>query len=61
VDVNHLDGAKCIREDGTWLLLRLSGTEPLIRIYAEAMSEQDTQTLLSSGRDLIFDMTGSKQ
>jgi len=60
VDINHLDGAKCIREDGTWLLLRLSGTEPLVRIYAEAMSERDTQALLSGGRDLIFGMTGSK-
>jgi phosphomannomutase len=59
VDVNRLDGAKCIREDGTWLLLRLSGTEPLVRIYAEAMSERDTQALLSSGRDLVMAMTGS--
>ena len=58
VEVNRLDGAKCLREDGTWLLMRLSGTEPLVRIYAEAMSEQETQALLSSGRDLILGMTG---
>jgi len=59
--VNRLDGAKCMREDGTWLLLRLSGTEPLVRIYAEAMSEVEMQTLLSAGRDLVLSMTGGER
>ncbi len=52
--VNRLDGAKYIRRDGSWLLLRLSGTEPLVRIYAEARGDRDVQTLLQAGRDMVL-------
>jgi phosphomannomutase len=58
VDVNRLDGAKYLREDGTWLLMRLSGTEPLVRVYAEGMSGGDVSGLLESGRDLVMDTIG---
>jgi phosphomannomutase len=57
-EVNRLDGAKCLREDGTWLLFRMSGTEPLVRIYAEAMSEQEMRGMLEEGRKLIAGMSG---
>jgi phosphoglucomutase len=53
--VNRLDGAKFILEDGTWLLMRPSGTEPLVRIYAEASNEQELEVLLESGRKYILD------
>ncbi len=56
--VNQLDGAKCIRKDGSWVLLRLSGTEPLLRMYAEARSENDLQGLLEAGRDMALDLSG---
>lgn len=46
---NRLDGTKFILEDGSWLLLRLSGTEPLLRIYAEASSPQATRRLIQEG------------
>jgi len=47
------DGIKFILEDSSWLLLRFSGTEPLIRIYAEAKSEKDVKILLNMGQEII--------
>jgi phosphomannomutase len=41
-----LDGVKLIFEDESWLLFRQSGTEPVLRIYAEATSVAGTNTLL---------------
>ena len=52
--VSRLDGAKFILEGGSWLLMRPSGTEPLVRIYAEATDEQELEVLLESGRKYIL-------
>ncbi len=52
--VNNVDGSKFTLEDGSWLLMRPSGTEPLVRVYAEASSEQDLEVLLESGRKYIL-------
>jgi phosphoglucomutase len=38
VSVDRTDGAKFVFDDGSWMLLRLSGTEPLLRLYVEAKS-----------------------
>jgi phosphoglucomutase len=38
VSVDRTDGAKFVFDDGSWMLLRLSGTEPLLRLYVEADS-----------------------
>jgi len=46
---NRLDGTKYLLEDRSWLLLRLSGTEPLLRIYAEASSPVATRRLIDEG------------
>lgn len=54
VSVNRVDGAKFILEDGSWILMRPSGTEPLVRIYAEASNEQELEVLLESGREYIL-------
>jgi phosphomannomutase len=43
------DGVKYIAEDSSWLMLRGSGTEPILRIYAEAKSDGDVQKLLKFG------------
>jgi phosphomannomutase len=51
--VNRLDGTKYLLEDGSWLLLRLSGTEPLLRIYAEASSPELVRNLISEGRRFL--------
>jgi phosphomannomutase len=49
-DVNTLDGVKYILEDGSWLLIRPSGTEPVLRIYAEASTPEKVETLLNHGK-----------
>jgi phosphomannomutase len=43
------DGVKFVAEDSSWLMLRGSGTEPILRIYAEAKSDADAQKLLKLG------------
>lgn len=48
-EVKSYDGVKFIAQDGTWLMLRGSGTEPILRIYAEAKSDADAQKLLKAG------------
>jgi phosphomannomutase len=42
------DGFKLYFEDGSWVLVRLSGTEPLIRVYSEASSPERVATLLAA-------------
>jgi phosphomannomutase len=49
VDVKTYDGVKFIAEDGSWLMLRGSGTEPILRIYAETRTDAGVQTLLKQG------------
>ena len=46
------DGLKFTLEDGSWLLVRFSGTEPLMRIYAESESLEQVSRLLEEGRRL---------
>ncbi|MBL7070970.1 MAG: phosphoglucomutase/phosphomannomutase family protein [Candidatus Omnitrophica bacterium] len=50
VDVKSYDGVKFILEDKTWLLLRFSGTEPILRIYSEAASDKRALKLLDAGK-----------
>jgi phosphomannomutase len=47
--VSTLDGAKLSFEDESWLLLRQSGTEPVLRVYSEATSEAKRDRLLAEG------------
>jgi phosphomannomutase len=47
------DGAKFFRADGSWLLIRLSGTEPLVRVYAETTDEKDLSPLIEEGEKMI--------
>ncbi|HEY2953178.1 MAG TPA: phosphoglucomutase/phosphomannomutase family protein [Verrucomicrobiae bacterium] len=51
-DVKSYDGVKFVARDGSWLMLRGSGTEPILRIYAEAKSDADAQRLLKLGVQL---------
>jgi phosphomannomutase len=52
VEVKTYDGVKFVAQDGSWLMLRGSGTEPILRIYAEAKSDADAQKLLKLGVQL---------
>jgi phosphomannomutase len=47
--VNTLDGVKLIGRDESWLLFRRSGTEPIVRVYAESPSRQRLPRLLALG------------
>jgi len=48
-DIKSFDGVKFVAADSSWLMLRGSGTEPILRIYAEARSDADAQKLLKFG------------
>jgi phosphomannomutase len=52
VDVKTFDGVKFIAQDSSWLMLRGSGTEPVVRIYAETSSDSGVRKLLKSGLGL---------
>jgi len=48
-EVKSYDGVKFISAAGSWLMLRGSGTEPILRIYAEAASDVGAKRLLEDG------------
>ena len=50
--VETIDGLKFHREDGSWVMLRVSGTEAVVRVYAEATSEQEVEDLVAEGERL---------
>ncbi len=52
--INRMDGVKFIFTDGSWMLMRPSGTEPLVRIYAETENLQDLEVLLEQGRSYLL-------
>ena len=53
VPLETADGFKFWVDDGSWLLIRASGTEPLVRIYTEAVSEATRDRLLAAGERLV--------
>ena len=53
-EVNRTDGVKYIFDDGTWILLRMSGTEPLVRCYAETNTKKDLEVLLETGSKFVL-------
>ncbi|WP_231185885.1 phosphoglucomutase/phosphomannomutase family protein [Haladaptatus sp. DYF46] len=52
-DVVTKDGFKILLDDGSWLLVRPSGTEPKMRIYAEGESDERVSDLLAAGTELV--------
>jgi phosphomannomutase len=50
--VNTLDGVKYLLADDSWLLIRPSGTEPVLRVYAEAREPGMVEALLAHGRSV---------
>ena len=51
-DVKTFDGVKFVAQDSSWLMLRSSGTEPILRIYAEAPTDGGARRLLKLGMEL---------
>ncbi len=50
--VNDSDGVKYVLADDSWLLIRPSGTEPVLRVYAESTSQQGVERLLDFGQSV---------
>jgi phosphoglucomutase len=48
------DGLKLVFQDGSWVCYRVSGTEPVVRVYSEARSESDLKKLAAAAKDWIF-------
>jgi len=54
-EVVRTDGLKLIFDDGSWVCYRLSGTEPVVRVYSEARSEGGLQKLSAAAKQWIFE------
>ncbi|RME05034.1 MAG: phosphoglucomutase/phosphomannomutase family protein, partial [Deltaproteobacteria bacterium] len=50
---NTLDGTKLFLDDGSWVLMRPSGTEPVVRFYIETTSAARLEELAEAGRRFI--------
>jgi phosphomannomutase len=53
VPLDTNDGFKFFLADGTWLLIRASGTEPLVRVYTEATSAELRDAMIAAGEKLV--------
>jgi alpha-D-glucose phosphate-specific phosphoglucomutase len=53
--VVRIDGLKLVLADGSWVCYRLSGTEPVVRVYSEARSKEDLAKLSAAAKKWIFD------
>jgi phosphoglucomutase len=51
--IDRTDGLKMILEDGAWVLMRPSGTEPVVRVYCEAASEAERDRLAAAARTFV--------
>jgi len=54
-EVVRKDGLKLVLADGSWVCYRISGTEPVVRAYSEAPSEQELQKLSAAAKQWIFE------
>jgi phosphomannomutase len=52
--VVRTDGLKLLLADGSWVCYRLSGTEPVVRVYSEARSEEGLVKLSATAKAWIF-------
>ena len=53
--VVRTDGLKLVFSDGSWVCYRLSGTEPVVRVYTEARSENGLEKLSTAAKHWIFE------
>ena len=51
--VNTIDGLKMVLEDNSWVLCRISGTEQLVRVYAESDNLETLAKLMKSSEALL--------
>jgi phosphomannomutase len=50
--IDTSDGFRFLMEDGSWLLIRFSGTEPIMRVYSESDSPDRVQRFIAAGREM---------
>lgn len=53
VEVIAIDGRKMVLEDGSWIMIRPSGTEPKVRFYVEARDPEGTGQLVETAKSLL--------
>jgi phosphoglucomutase len=51
---DRTNGLKLVFDDGSWILLRLSGTEPLMRVYTESATAKESAQLAETARQWVF-------
>lgn len=52
VKIDRSEGIRLFLSDGSWLFIRLSGTEPIMRVYAESPSKEESVSLLQVGKQI---------
>jgi alpha-D-glucose phosphate-specific phosphoglucomutase len=55
IETVRKDGLKLVLDDGSWVCYRLSGTEPVVRVYSEAPSEPGLEELSAAAKQWIFE------
>ena len=53
-NINRMDGVKFKFTNNAWMLMRPSGTEPMVRIYAESENKQELEEILEQGRRYLL-------
>ena len=53
-DAKDIGGVKFLLEHGCWLLIRESGTEPVVRLYGEARDEDELERIMKAGREMAL-------
>jgi phosphomannomutase len=60
IDVITIDGTKLVFNDGSWLMIRPSGTEPKIRFYIEARTEEDKKAVFELAERITREAIGAR-
>jgi phosphomannomutase len=61
LSIQTTDGYKLELEDGSWLLIRFSGTEPVLRLYCEASTLEQVQSTLQAAADWVDTVIDAKK
>lgn len=56
LDVDRRDGVKLLLEGDAWVMMRPSGTEPLVRVYAEAATTDEVNALLDAAEEVVTNL-----
>jgi len=54
-EIITIDGQKMVFEDGSWLMIRPSGTEPKVRFYVESRTPSGTSDLVTTAKNMLIE------